>query len=53
MLLGDGQSAFRDCKNVLEDKEPVIIAVRKERGLNVLEELNETLITRKYLVALP
>ena len=33
--------------NVEEDREPVIIAVGRERGMNVLGEFNETLITRE------
>lgn len=33
--------------NVEEDKEPVIIAMGREKGMHMLGQSNETLITRK------
>jgi len=38
---------FERLLNVEEDREPEIIAVRRERGMNLLGELNEALITRE------
>ncbi len=40
---------FERLLNVEEDREPVVVAVGKERGMNRLGELNEKLITRKEL----
>jgi len=38
---------FERLLNVEEDREPEIVAVGRERGMNVLGELNEALITRE------
>ncbi len=38
---------FKGLLNVEENKEPEIVAVGRERGVNVLGELNEVFITRE------
>ncbi len=38
---------FEGLLNVEEDREPEIVPVGRERGVNVLGELNEALITRQ------